>query len=388
MNRLISYAAIMLCASQMPSYALNGPSNLKATAVSSSRINLRWTDNAEFESSFIIQRSTDGTNFAFLASVGPNVTRYGNTGLQPSKTYWYRVRAFRNSNSKVSAWSNIARATTFAAPTPTKKIIHWQAFSNSGSVSSVVANHTYIDTLPFDGIVVKFPDYQNCLGPNYSGTYASLYNQLSPMRNLLSQVKHNCVVVLIGNSGMVDPFDDWTAERQRWINLAMACRDAGLEGIFFDDEEYRVHMWQYPNDCKYATSKTVTQYREQWRLRGTRVMQDVLAQWPRAKILVTIGPNRSVTAVPAGAMFNGDPNWMGGYFFMGLFAGAPVGNHVINGGELYYNRTVTQFSNWKNFFKTTLTQSPQSPRLMPSSLYSTWTNHAPLSFGIYDQDRV
>ena len=46
-------------------------------------------------------------------------------------------------------------------------------------------------------------------------------------------------------------------------------------------------------------------------------------------------------------MFNGDPNWMGGYFFMGLFAGAPVGNHVISGGELYYNRTVTQFSNWK-----------------------------------------
>ena len=59
--------------------------------------------------------------------------------------------------------------------------------------------------------------------------------------------------------------------------------------------------------------------------------------------------------------FNGDPNWMGGYFFMGLFAGAPVGKHVISGGETYYTRTVTQFSNWKNFFDTTLTQSPQSP---------------------------
>ena len=87
-------------------------------------------------------------------------------------------------------------------------------------------------------------------------------------------------------------------------------------------------------------------------------------------------------------MFNGDPNWMGGYFFMGLFAGAPVGNHVISGGELYYNRTVTQFSNWKNFFETTLTQPPQSPPLMPSSLYSTWTNNASLSFGIYDQDEL
>ena len=38
-------------------------------------------------------------------------------------------------------------------------------------ISNVVANHTYIDTLPFDGIVVSFPDYQNCLGPNYIASY-------------------------------------------------------------------------------------------------------------------------------------------------------------------------------------------------------------------------
>ena len=147
MKRKTLYAAIILCASTALSNALNAPSNLKATAVSSSRINLRWTDNANFESGFIIQRSTDGANFAFLASVGSNVTSYGITGLKPWKTYWYRVRAIRNSNSEVSAWSNVASATTFAASTSAKKIIHWQTFSNSGTVSSVVANHTYIDTL-------------------------------------------------------------------------------------------------------------------------------------------------------------------------------------------------------------------------------------------------
>jgi hypothetical protein len=388
MKRKTLYAAIMLCASTALSNALNAPSNLKATAVSSNRTNLRWTDNANFESGFIIQRSTDGTNFAFLASVASNVTSYGNTGLKPRKTYWYRVRAFRSSNSKVSAWSNMARATTFAAPTSAKKIIHWQTFSNSASVSSVVANHTYIDTLPFDGIVVSFPDYQNCLGPNYIASYTTLYNQIGSMKNVLAHVKHNYAVVVTGNSGMVDPFDNWTQTQANFVTLALVCRDAGLEGFVFDNEEYNVHWWQYPNDCKYASTKTAAEYRNQWRLRGTQVMQAIIAQWPQAKILVTIGPNRSVRAVPAGAMFNGDPNWMGGYFFMGLFAGAPIGKHVISGGELYYNRTVTQFSNWKNFFDTMLTQSPQSPPLMASSLYSTWTNNANLSFGIYDQDRV
>jgi len=73
------------------------------------------------------------------------------------------------------------KATPTPTPTSTKKIIRWQTFSNSGSVSSVVANHTYIDTLPFDGIVVKFPDYQNCLGPNYVANYNTLYNQIGPM---------------------------------------------------------------------------------------------------------------------------------------------------------------------------------------------------------------
>jgi len=73
---------------------------------------------------------------------------------------------------------------------------------------------------------------------------------------------------------------------------------------------------------------------------------------------------------------------------MGLFAGAPLGNHVI-----FWWRTLLQPNRYpvfklEKFLDTTLTQSPQSPRLMPSNVYSTWTNNAPLSFGIYDQDRV
>src|SRR3954468_22960931 len=112
MKRLTLYAAIMLWGSTPLGNALNAPSNLEATAVSSSRINLSWRDNANFEDGFTMQRSTDGTNFAFLARVRSDVTSYGDTGRQPRRTYWYRVRAFRN-NGRVSAWSNVASATTF-----------------------------------------------------------------------------------------------------------------------------------------------------------------------------------------------------------------------------------------------------------------------------------
>src|SRR5437868_13867349 len=49
----------------------------------------------------------------------------------------------------VSPASPTPTPTPTATPTPTpastKQILHWQCYSNSGSVSSVVTNHTYID---------------------------------------------------------------------------------------------------------------------------------------------------------------------------------------------------------------------------------------------------
>jgi len=92
------------------------PSNVTATPVSSSQINLAWTDNATNEDGFEIERSTDGTTFTLLAKVGTNVTTYSNTGLTASTTYYYRVRAY-NADGK-SDYSNTASGTTLEAPAP------------------------------------------------------------------------------------------------------------------------------------------------------------------------------------------------------------------------------------------------------------------------------
>ncbi|HVF09224.1 MAG TPA: S8 family serine peptidase, partial [Abditibacteriaceae bacterium] len=92
------------------------PSNLTASAESSSQINLAWTDNADNETAFKIERCQNAscTNFAQIATVGANVTSYNNTGLSASTTYRYRVRA--NNNDGDSGYSNEAEATTPAAP--------------------------------------------------------------------------------------------------------------------------------------------------------------------------------------------------------------------------------------------------------------------------------
>jgi len=74
--------------------------------VSASSINLSWTDNSGDETGFTIQRSTDGTSFGDVATVGANVTTFSDTGLVTSTTYSYRVSAFNSGGS--SAYSNIA----------------------------------------------------------------------------------------------------------------------------------------------------------------------------------------------------------------------------------------------------------------------------------------
>jgi subtilisin family serine protease len=92
------------------------PSGLIATAVSASRIDLAWTDNAGNEAGFKVERATDSVNFSQVAVLSANATTYSNTLLSPGATYTYRVRAYEGPNH--SAFSNTAAATTLGAPPP------------------------------------------------------------------------------------------------------------------------------------------------------------------------------------------------------------------------------------------------------------------------------
>ncbi len=87
------------------------PTNLAATAASSTQINLSWTDNSANETGFRIERAPGGTtSFTEIATVGVNVTSYQNTGLTASTSYSYRVRAYNSAGN--SSYSNTATATT------------------------------------------------------------------------------------------------------------------------------------------------------------------------------------------------------------------------------------------------------------------------------------
>jgi hypothetical protein len=81
-----------------PLNSLAAPTELTASTVSSSQINLTWYDNnsSPNETSFQIDRSLDAVNWTSFSNIsysGTGSRTLANTGLAASTTYYYRIRA-------------------------------------------------------------------------------------------------------------------------------------------------------------------------------------------------------------------------------------------------------------------------------------------------------
>lgn len=92
-----------------PTATPNAPSNLVATSAGHWKINLAWTDNSNNETGFYLQRSTDGTTWSTIATLGANTTSYGDSGLGHNVTYYYHVAAYNSAGT--SSYSATASAT-------------------------------------------------------------------------------------------------------------------------------------------------------------------------------------------------------------------------------------------------------------------------------------
>ena len=147
----------------------SAPSDLVATATSSSEIMLSWMDNSTDETGFRLEHSPDGVNFSWLTDVGVDEKTFAHTGLSVGTKLWYRVRAFNADGS--SAWSNVASAITDGAPPPSETAAEvWEVsdvavaqqgkFSyGSVGVTVIEDSGTLLDLL--DGVTVSGDWYKN-----------------------------------------------------------------------------------------------------------------------------------------------------------------------------------------------------------------------------------
>ncbi len=67
------------------------PLNLKTSTITSSTVGLEWLDNTFGEDNYIVERSTDGTNFNQIALLNANSAQYTDLSAKVNTTYYYRV---------------------------------------------------------------------------------------------------------------------------------------------------------------------------------------------------------------------------------------------------------------------------------------------------------
>jgi uncharacterized repeat protein (TIGR02543 family) len=83
------------------------PTDLVATPASATSISLTWTDNADNETGYKIERRlSTATTWTVVKTTLVNVTSFTNTGLTTGRSYVYRVRAYRSTT--YSGYSNEA----------------------------------------------------------------------------------------------------------------------------------------------------------------------------------------------------------------------------------------------------------------------------------------
>ena len=116
-NSALSNTVSAVPGQSTPGGTPSAPTGLTASAVSSSQINLSWTDNATNENGYRVERSTDGVTWSLFSNFGVNQNSAGVTNLSPGTRYYFRVQALGSSAN--SGWSNVANTTTLGTtPNP------------------------------------------------------------------------------------------------------------------------------------------------------------------------------------------------------------------------------------------------------------------------------
>ena len=127
------------------------PTNLQATAISSSQVNMTWTNNAPDATAIRVEYlPASSTTFTDIGAAA-TLTSTAVMNLQPSTVYSFRVRA--QNAAGYSAYSNVAAATTLPLP-KTVFLIHGlnqgpsdmePLAANLGASYGLAAGHFKID---------------------------------------------------------------------------------------------------------------------------------------------------------------------------------------------------------------------------------------------------
>jgi hypothetical protein len=133
-----------------------------------------------------------------------------------------------------------------------------------------------MDTMPFDGLTISIPGLGDKVTTTDRGQLRPVPDGTGPTGGSASHPAHTQLLTAYATpAGSV--FSDWSVPVANFANLARAAREAGVEGIFFDNEAYYGSVYDFPGDCP---GHTLVECQDQMRLRGRQVMDAMRAVWP------------------------------------------------------------------------------------------------------------
>jgi FtsP/CotA-like multicopper oxidase with cupredoxin domain len=190
------------------------PHGLSASAVSSSQIDLSWTDNAADEDSYQVEQSLDGINFSVIAVLAADSTSYSDTGLSASTEYFYQVNASNAAGD--SGYTNVASATTLADngggdPTSVEVGSITVSTANAGKGMKIgVADIVVVDDLgnPVEGAIVsgEFSGDINEIISASPATDANGQTSISTTQSAKVRGLTFCVTDIVDTNGVLAPF--------------------------------------------------------------------------------------------------------------------------------------------------------------------------------------
>jgi hypothetical protein len=157
-----------------------------------------------------------------------------------------------------------------------------------------VANHLeYLETLPFDGLAILVSRSHG--RDNISGlvmqpspiSLSRISSVLAPVSDIKSnRLTTNFALVYFGPG--YDVYDDakWEMAAQNMANFANAIQEAGLVGIFFDNENYEDYGdWRPGSPTCDARLHTLYDCQTKMRQRGGQIMRALQSQFPEIKVM-------------------------------------------------------------------------------------------------------
>src|SRR4030095_4709128 len=136
------------------------PSALRITSITSGSVVLAWTDNANNETGFRVQRKKGATGaYTEIATRGANVTTYtdNDTALSDGTQYYYRICAYNSAgdspfSNEVNGITTLSAPTALTATAASSSHINLTWTDNSASADGFKIEESRVDNLHYSEI--------------------------------------------------------------------------------------------------------------------------------------------------------------------------------------------------------------------------------------------